>query len=82
MKWPNNFVNGQTLVKIFGHLSMYFMFLILNSAYAIIFKDILYFTEGSKSKEIFALYFLAIIYVSCTLYSGPLSNPQLWEAMD
>ena len=28
MKWLNNFVNGQMLVKVFGHLSVYFMSLI------------------------------------------------------
>ena len=30
--WPNTFLNGQILTEIFGHLSMYCFFLILNSA--------------------------------------------------
>ena len=31
IKWSSTFVNGQTLVEVFGHLSMYCSFLILNS---------------------------------------------------
>ena len=31
IKWSYTFVNGQTLVEVFSHLSMYCPFLILNS---------------------------------------------------